>query len=180
MHPSVRSHDSHGKCPICGMNLVPVKKKGAANIATARSADTPANREFEVPVERQQQIGVTYATVERGPLRRTIRAVGSVVVDRTRQWEFVARAEGYVQKLYVTSPGEPVEAGQPLLTIYSPELSTAERELVNLLSARDHATERRRTGQQRPLDRSSAPPAGTMECHRGTNYRLGKSANSIG
>src|SRR5260370_7402783 len=69
-----------------------------------------------------------------------IRAVGMVVRDRTRHGEFVARVEGYVQKLYVTSPGEPIEEGQPLLTIYSPELSTAEREIVNLLDARDRAT----------------------------------------
>jgi RND family efflux transporter MFP subunit len=140
MHPSVHSHDPHGKCPICSMNLVPVMKKGLAGKTTAQTAVASPNNEFEVPVERQQQIGVTYATAERKPLRRTVRTVGSIVQDRTRQWEFVARAEGYVQKLYVTSPGEPVEAGQPLLTIYSPDLSTAERELVNLLNTRDRAT----------------------------------------
>jgi Cu(I)/Ag(I) efflux system membrane fusion protein len=114
-------------------------KKGLAGKAAAPATAAPSLNEFEVPVERQQQIGVTYATAEKRPLRRTIRTVGNVVQDRTRQWEFVARAEGYVQKLYVTSPGEPVEAGQPLLTIYSPELSTAGRELVNLLNARDRA-----------------------------------------
>jgi Cu(I)/Ag(I) efflux system membrane fusion protein len=140
MHPSVRSHNPHGKCPICSMDLVPVMKKGAAGTTVATVAPAPSNNEFEVPVERQQQIGVTYATAEKKPLRRTIRAVGNVVQDRTRQWEFVARVEGYVQKLFVTSPGEPVEAGKPLLTLYSPDLSTAGRELVNLLNARDHAT----------------------------------------
>jgi Cu(I)/Ag(I) efflux system membrane fusion protein len=136
MHPSVRSQDPHGKCPICSMDLVPVMKKGAT-VATAAQATGP--NEFSVPVERQQQIGVTYATAEKKPLRHVIRSVGRVVPDKTRHWEFVARVEGYVQKLHVTSPGEPVEDGQPLLTIYSPELSTAERELVNLLDARDRA-----------------------------------------
>ena len=82
----------------------------------------PKVSEFSVPVERQQQIGVTYATAERKPLRHIIRSVGMVVPDKARQWEFVALVEGYVQKLYVTSPGEQAEAGQPLLTIYSPEL----------------------------------------------------------
>jgi Cu(I)/Ag(I) efflux system membrane fusion protein len=56
--------------------------------------------------------------------------------DKSRQWNFVARVEGYVQKLEVTSPGEQVIQGQPLLTIYSPDLLTAERELVNLLDTR--------------------------------------------
>jgi Cu(I)/Ag(I) efflux system membrane fusion protein len=145
MHPSVRSQDPHGKCPICGMDLVPVMKKGADGhvhgaMATGDSKMAgPMFSEFSVPVERQQQIGVTYAMAERKPLRDTIRTVGMVVPDRSRQWSFVARVAGYVQKLYVTSPGELVEEGAPLLTIYSPELLTAERELVNLLEARDRA-----------------------------------------
>ena len=139
MHPSVRSQDPKAKCPICSMDLIPVMKKGHDHGATTEKPTGPMLSEFSVPVERQQQIGVTYAAAERKPLHHTIRSVGMVVPDKTRHWEFVARVEGYVQKLHVTSPGEPVEKDQPLLTIYSPELSTAERELVNLLDTRDHA-----------------------------------------
>jgi Cu(I)/Ag(I) efflux system membrane fusion protein len=136
MHPFVRSQDPNGKCPICGMNLVPVMKNAAA-LGESVAMGTPAGpSEFSVPVERQQQIGVTCAAVEKSPLRRTIRAVGMVEPDKTRQWNFVARVEGYVQKLKVTSPGEQVTQGQPLLTIYSPDLLVAERELVNLLHTR--------------------------------------------
>ena len=136
MHPSVRSQDPDAKCPICSMDLVPVLKKGAA----APAADAqPETSEFTVPVERQQQIGVTYAVVEKKPLHHTLRAVGRVAPDKTRHWEFVARVEGYVQKLHVTSPGEPVEQEQPLLTLYSPELLAAEREFVNLLDTRERA-----------------------------------------
>jgi Cu(I)/Ag(I) efflux system membrane fusion protein len=116
------------------MDLVPVMKKGVKLEGTQREA---ADHEFRVPVERQQQIGVTYAVVEKRRLRRAIRTVGIVSPDRSRQWSYVARAEGYVQDLYVTSPGQPVEEGSPLLTIYSPELLTAEREFVDLLDARD-------------------------------------------
>lgn len=137
MHPSVRSQDPNGRCPICGMNLVPVMKNNAAALGESIAvAGAPGPSEFSVPVERQQQIGVTYATVETRPLRRTIRAAGTVAPDRSKQWNFVARVEGYVQKLDVTSPGEEVREGQPLLTIYSPELLTAERELANLLDTR--------------------------------------------
>jgi RND family efflux transporter MFP subunit len=139
MHPSVHSHDPNAKCPICSMDLVPVFKKGVKDVAAPKAASGPMLGEFSVPVERQQQIGVTYALAEKKPLHHVIRSVGMVVPDKTRHWEFVARVEGYVQKLHVTSPGEPIEEGQPLLTIYSPELSTAERELVNLLDARDRA-----------------------------------------
>jgi Cu(I)/Ag(I) efflux system membrane fusion protein len=95
--------------------------------------------EFVVPVERQQQIGVTYAKVERKPLRHTIRAVGLIVPDKTRNWQFVSRVDGYVQKLDVTAPGELVGKDAPLLSIYSPDLLTSEREFVELLRMRDQA-----------------------------------------
>src|SRR5215831_4552312 len=82
MHPSVREKEP-GKCPICSMDLVPVMKgrvtpasssnqppkhDHAAMLAgksTGGSASAPPSNEFVVPVERQQQIGVTYATVQR-------------------------------------------------------------------------------------------------------------------
>jgi Cu(I)/Ag(I) efflux system membrane fusion protein len=107
--------------------------KGGAETKGAQTS------EFVVPVERQQQIGVTYATVERKPLRHTIRSVGMVVPDKARNWQFVSRVDGYVQKLHVTAPGEIVEKGAPLLSIYSPDLLTSEREFVELLRMRDEA-----------------------------------------
>jgi RND family efflux transporter MFP subunit len=115
-----------------GMDMVPVfedEKPGAANQPS----------EFVVPVERQQQIGVRYAKVQRKPLFHTIRAVGLIVPDKTRNWQFVSRVEGYVQKLHVTAPGELVEKDAPLLSIYSPDLFTSEREFVELLRMRDQA-----------------------------------------
>jgi len=93
--------------------------------------------EFTVPADRQQQIGVTYAKVERRVLRRSMRAVGTVDFDRKRYWEFVARTDGYVKRLFVTSPGEIVAGQQPLLSFYSPDLFTAEREYVMLLGMRN-------------------------------------------
>jgi Cu(I)/Ag(I) efflux system membrane fusion protein len=139
MHPSVRS-DSPGKCPICGMELIPVKKNDATASPQA-NANVPGEKpgEFVVPVERQQQIGVTYAVVARTPLHHSIRAVGMVEADLQRHWAFVARVEGYVQQMFVTSPGEIVEKDAPLISIYSPDLVTTARELVMLLRMRDEA-----------------------------------------
>jgi membrane fusion protein, copper/silver efflux system len=156
MHPSVREKEP-GKCPICSMDLVPVMKSDVtsessskqppkhdhaamlAGRATGGTASGQSSHEFVVPVERQQQIGVTYATVERKPLFHTIRAVGLIVPDKGRNWQFVSRVDGYVQKLQVTAPGELVEKNAPLLSIYSPDLLTSEREFVELLRMRDQA-----------------------------------------
>src|SRR5437763_12410853 len=166
MHPSVKSQDPNGKCPICSMDLVPVMKRaggGASPTPAATTSQSSAKgdemkgmqgmpgmkpggqtqgaqtREFAVPVERQQQIGVTYAKVKREPLRHTIRSVGMVVPDKARNWQFVSRVDGYVQTLNVTAPGEIVDRGAPLLSIYSPDLLTSEREFVELLRMRDEA-----------------------------------------
>jgi len=168
MHPSVHSKDP-GKCPICSMDLVPVMKKEGGEATPQPQGDeikggekkAPSGEmqgmpgmpgmkegemkgvekpsEFVVPVERQQQIGVRYAKVERKPLAHTIRAVGLIVPDKTRNWQFVSRVDGYVQKLYVTAPGELVDKNAPLLSIYSPDLLTSEREFVELLRMRDQA-----------------------------------------
>ena len=164
MHPSVKSQ-TPGKCPICSMDLVPVMKRGGEEAKSQASPQTQdvksggemkdmpgmpgmktggetkgaQTSEFIVPVERQQQIGVTYAKVERKPLRHTIRAVGMVVPDKGRNWQFVSRVDGYVQKLNVTAPGEIVEKDAPLMSIYSPDLLTSEREFVELLRMRDEA-----------------------------------------
>src|SRR5947209_3310710 len=168
MHPSVHSKDP-GKCPICSMDLVPVMKKEGGEVTPQAQAQgmkggkkkAPSGEmqgmpgmpgmkegemkgvekpsEFVVPVERQQQIGVRYAKVERKPLAHTIRAVGLIVPDKTRNWQFVSRVDGYVQKLDVTAPGELVDKNAPLLSIYSPDLLTSEREFIELLRMRDQA-----------------------------------------
>jgi membrane fusion protein, copper/silver efflux system len=161
MHPSVHSK-TPGKCPICSMDLVPVLKKvsndnsggmtknddtggtmksGSDSMGGMQmpspSQGAAKSTEFTVPVERQQQIGVTYATVTKRPIELSIRSVGILESDTSRMYDYVARVDGYVQELKVNSPGQQVSQGQPLLTIYSPDLRSTEQELVNLLNDRD-------------------------------------------
>jgi Cu(I)/Ag(I) efflux system membrane fusion protein len=139
MHPSVKSHDPKAKCPICGMDLVPVMKKGAGaqagQMTGATNEETPG--EFAIPTVRLQQIGVTYTTITNQPFQHTVRAVGMVAYDKERHWDYVARVEGYVKKLFVFSRGQLVEKDAPLLTIYSPDLLTTQNEFVDLLNAQD-------------------------------------------
>jgi RND family efflux transporter MFP subunit len=162
MHPSVDSRDP-GKCPICAMDLVPVMKKvsneakgkrspgemtdngsGSMGSMTMPSPNRESGKstEFTVPVERQQQIGVTYAAVIKRPIELSIRSVGILEPDTSRMFDYVARVDGYVQELKVSSPGQQVSQGQPLITIYSPDLRSTEQELVNLLNDRDRSARR--------------------------------------
>jgi membrane fusion protein, copper/silver efflux system len=154
MHPSVREKGP-GKCPICSMELVPVMKESATPARSSKnapqhdhaamlagkpsdsSATSSPSHEFVVPVERQQQIGVTFATVEKKPLSHSIRAVGRVVPETQRIWRVVSRTTAYVQELGVNAPGELVKKNQVLMKLYSPELLTTQRELIDLLRSRD-------------------------------------------
>jgi len=156
MHPSVHAKDP-GKCPICSMDLVPVMKASATPASSSKqppqhdhaamlagkptdsSATSSPSHEFVVPVERQQQIGVTFATVEMKPLSHSIRAVGRVVPETQRVWRVVSRTAAYVQELGVNAPGEVVKKNQVLMKLYSPELLTTQRELIDLLRSRDGA-----------------------------------------
>jgi Cu(I)/Ag(I) efflux system membrane fusion protein len=154
MHPSVHAKDP-GKCPICSMDLVPVMKESATSARSSKNAPqhdhaamlagkptdssvtSSPSHEFVVPVERQQQIGVSFATVEMKPLSHSIRAVGRVVPETQRVWRVVSRTTAYVQELGVNAPGELVKKNQVLMKLYSPELLTTQRELIDLLRSRD-------------------------------------------
>src|ERR1700759_719459 len=82
MHPWVHSKKP-GTCPVCAMDLVPVYKKKSQDEQASQTPGTnprptrqPELHDFDVPVERQQQFGVTYAQTKRQRLVRTIRTVG--------------------------------------------------------------------------------------------------------
>jgi RND family efflux transporter MFP subunit len=168
MHPSVHSKDP-GKCPICSMDLVPVMKKvsnetngkgnsggmtdnGSSSMGSmtmpSPNQESGKSTEFTVPVERQQQIGVTYATVTKRPIQLSIRSVGMLEPDTSKMFDYVARVDGYVQELKVSSPGQQVSQGQPLITIYSPDLRSTEQELVNILNDRDRSGASRASNDQ--------------------------------
>ena len=167
MHPSVKKQNPTDKCPICSMDLVPVKKRDvtaserpsvdASHVRHAPDAprstlhahdeagvreDVARLAEFTVPVARQQQIGVTYATIEKRTFTHAIRAFGVVAYDKQRHWDYVTRVEGYVKELFVFSRGEPVGKDAPILTIYSPDLLTTQSEFLDVLKMRDEAKQK--------------------------------------
>ena len=137
MHPAYKS-DKPGVAPDCGMQLEPVYADDADG-ATADGDGSAAAPDgtIRIPPERQQLIGVTFATVESGAPSRTIRTVGKVTFDETRVAHVHTRIEGWIEKVFVDFTGDIVKAGQPMLTIYSPEMLASQQELLLARRARD-------------------------------------------
>lgn len=84
------------------------------------------------------EFGVTFATVEVRPLQDEVRTVGIVALDETRVAQVTLKYGGFVERLHVDFTGRSVRRGEPLLDIYSPDLVSAQEEL--LLAARLDAT----------------------------------------
>lgn len=82
--------------------------------------------------------GMTFGTVERRPIERTIRAVGMVTLDETRIAVVSPKVGGWVERLHVDFTGKPVSRGAPLLDVYSPELVSAQEELLLAASLQKH------------------------------------------
>lgn len=84
----------------------------------------------QLSAERLQSIGVKFGTVKREPMQDEIRVTGNVAIDETRLSYVQTRFSGYVVKVYADATYKYVHKGQPLFTIYSPELAAAEREYL--------------------------------------------------
>lgn len=120
--------DKPGLNPETGNTLEPVY---------AESASTAPAGAIRVPPERQQLIGLKYATAELTDSARIVRTVGTVTYDETRVAHVHPRVEGWAEKVFVNFTGEFVRRGQPLLTIYSPELLASQQELLLAKRAKD-------------------------------------------
>ena len=103
-------------------------EKGAA--PGTRTADGGEAGGIEVSPYRQQLVGVRFATVEERELTRSIRGFGQVEVDERQLADVTLRYEAFVESLSVAETGRAVKAGEPLLTLYSPDLLAAEEEYL--------------------------------------------------
>lgn len=84
----------------------------------------------QLAAERLQSIGVKFGTVKRERVQDEIRVTGNVAIDETRLSYVQMRFSGYIVKVYADATYKYVHKGQPLFTIYSPELAAAEREYL--------------------------------------------------
>jgi Cu(I)/Ag(I) efflux system membrane fusion protein len=134
MHTTYHS-DKPGRCPICGMKLV---KLGSANVPAepAPSLASQDNAIF-VPPEKQQLIGMRSVPAAMGTLTKDIRIVGKVSYDETRLTHIHSKVSGYIEEVFADSIGKPVRAGDPLFTMYSPDLVATEQDYLLALKSRE-------------------------------------------
>ncbi|MFQ5692570.1 MAG: efflux RND transporter periplasmic adaptor subunit, partial [Nitrospinota bacterium] len=102
-----------------------------APLAAAPDAQKrPDRATVKLNVTKQQLIGVQTSTVASMALEKTIRTVGKVAYDETRMTDVNLKIGGWIEKPFVDYTGKPVRKGQPLLTIYSPDLVSTQEEYL--------------------------------------------------
>jgi RND family efflux transporter MFP subunit len=111
--------DKPGKAP-CGMDLVPVYEEAGE--------ETPGT--IKISPTTVQSMGVRTAKVEVRPLSRVTLTSGMVSFDERNLAILNTKVDGWVERLYVNATGDPVRKGQTLLSIYSPELVSAQEEYL--------------------------------------------------
>jgi len=135
MHPSI-VQDHRGDCPICGMKLVKVEGTGGS---TGSDPGVPAPEGLSgvtIDAARQQLIGLKVAHAELGTVGGSWRTSGRVAVDETRVHHVNVKFSGFMERVHANFIGRPVTKGEPLFSIYSPELLAAQQEFLLALDTR--------------------------------------------
>jgi Cu(I)/Ag(I) efflux system membrane fusion protein len=120
MHPQIRMPEP-GKCPICGMDLIPLVQSSSASIDPDAIHLTP---------EAAQLANVLTTVISRQKPVKEVRLYGKVQADERLLQSQVSYVPGRIERLTVNFTGESVVKGQVLAQIYSPELITAQQELL--------------------------------------------------
>lgn len=135
MHPQIRS-DKPGKCPICGMDLIPVA-----------STATGGMRTLSLSPEAQALMNVDVSPVQRRYVMHEIPMVGKVDYDETKLGYITAWVTGRLDRLYVDYSGVEVKKGDHMVYIYSEPLYSAQEELIQALKyARQRTADTARFG----------------------------------
>jgi Cu(I)/Ag(I) efflux system membrane fusion protein len=124
MHPQIRQ-PKPGKCPICFMDLIPV----------ASSGDDLGERQISFSQAAIKLMEITTAPVERKFVTAEIRMVGKIDYDETQVKNITAWVPGRIDRLYVDFTGTTVSKGDHMVELYSPELISAQAELLQAVKA---------------------------------------------
>ncbi|MFV0521162.1 MAG: efflux RND transporter periplasmic adaptor subunit [Mangrovibacterium sp.] len=129
MHPQIKLKEP-GDCPICGMKLIPLVK-------TSVEGDDVDPNEIALSKSAMKLAEVQTMIVGKGSPDKSIYLQGKVQADERRIAELTARFGGRIEKLNVNFTGQNVVKGEKLATIYSPDLVTAQRELLEAVAVKD-------------------------------------------
>lgn len=124
MHPQVVA-DEPGKCPICGMDLIPASKKKAG-----------AMEEIELSDEQIQLANISYDTLSTGVLNNETVLTGTINFNEKNIEVIASRIMGRVERLYFKNIGDYVPKGAKIYELYSEELNSAKQEYILLLQKR--------------------------------------------
>lgn len=119
MHPQIRKHEP-GKCPLCNMDLIPL-------VTNTASIDSDA---IELSPEALQLANVLTSVVAKQKPVKEIRLYGKVQANERLAQTITAQISGRIEQLLVNTTGQSVSKGQTLAIVYSPELITAQQELL--------------------------------------------------
>jgi len=123
-------HSSHQKKTEMTMRTATNEATGTSPNDTETAPHDVALVPVQLSPERLQSIGVRMGRVERKSVGDEIRVTGNVAVDETRLAYIQTRYTGYIQKVYADATYQYLRKGQPLFTIYSPDLAATEREYL--------------------------------------------------
>ena len=126
MHPQVQ-RDQAGKCPLCGMDLIPLGDMEQDD------ADDISADEVSLTASAMKLAEIQTIIVKTEKPEKEIRLLGKVKADERLVFSQTAHISGRIEKLYINFTGEKVRKGQKLASIYSPEFITAQKELFEIL-----------------------------------------------
>lgn len=127
MHPQIRM-TKPGKCPICGMELIPLVQSSTTSI------DPDA---IHLSKEAAELADVLTSRATKQKPVKEVRLYGKVQADERLFQSQVAHVPGRIERLAINFTGEPVVKGQILADIYSPELITAQQELLETVKTKN-------------------------------------------
>jgi len=133
MHPQIKLPNP-GKCPICSMDLIPLETQDSGSDSD------------EAPTLTMSKSAFALAEIETTPVRRgkvsyEVRMVGRIDFDETRVKTITAWVPGRLDRLYVDFTGVRIKRGDPLVSIYSPELVSTQEELLQALRTQKELSE---------------------------------------
>lgn len=102
--------------------------------ASATKTPSPTKEEprtsIDVAVDKQEKMGLKTAIAKKTNVEHTIRTVGNITADQTKEAHVHTKINGWIEKVYADFVGKPVKKGQPLYELYSPELLATQEEYL--------------------------------------------------